>query len=89
MEIEQLINKIKNGIKGIANYGDNIVSMDIECCECEYSSEIVRLSIVNYSGDVLFDEIIKPNKKIKKSRTKFHGLKLKDINSGKTFEAIR
>ena len=32
--------------------------------QCTDSNEIARISIVNYNGNVLFDEYIKPKKKI-------------------------
>ncbi|CAI8494944.1 unnamed protein product [Hanseniaspora opuntiae] len=52
-------------------------------------SELGRVSIVNFHGNVVYDTYVKPNRPVTDYRTKYSGLRPGDIRNGVSFETAR
>ena len=55
----------------------------------EKTSALARCSIVGYSGDVIFDAYVKPDKPITDFRTKWSGIRPKHMNRAIPFRSAR
>lgn len=68
------------------------VAVDCEFVGSGYKgsqSELGRVSIVNYHGNVVYDTYVKPDKPVTDYRTKYSGLRPQDIKNGVSFETAR
>lgn len=52
-------------------------------------SELGRVSLVNFHGNVIYDTYVKPDKPVTDYRTKYSGLRPQDIKNGVSFETAR
>lgn len=52
----------------------NVVALDCEMCRTEDGSELTRVSIINWEGRVIFDELVKPDKTILDYLTQYSGI---------------
>lgn len=62
--------------------------LNIESTGINETSEIVQLSITKSNGDILFNELIKPNQLIEEEATYVHGLKNNMLNDCRTWKEI-
>jgi RNA exonuclease 4 len=68
------------------------VAVDCEFVGTGYKgskSELGRVSLVNYHGNVIYDTYVKPAKPVTDYRTKYSGLRPQDIKNGVSFETAR
>lgn len=52
-------------------------------------SELGRVSIVNYHGNIIYDTYVRPSRPVTDYRTKYSGLRPGDIRNGVSFETAR
>lgn len=61
--------------QGSMSAGRQVLSIDCEMCLTEGGqSELARISIVNWDGDVVLDELVKPPRPVKDYLTQFSGI---------------
>lgn len=73
-------------------YNKKMVALDCEMVGTGpkgHTSSLARCSIVSYSGDVLYDEYIRPPCKIVDYRTKWSGIKKEHMVNATPFKAAR
>ncbi|KAI5796573.1 hypothetical protein EDC01DRAFT_614167 [Geopyxis carbonaria] len=59
---------------GAVTEGRDIYSIDCEMCMVGESFELTRISIVNWDGDTIYDELVKPDKPITDYVTAYSGI---------------
>lgn len=64
------------------------IYLNIESTGINETSEIVQLSITKLNGDILFNELIKPNQPIEEGATYVNGLKNNMLNDCRTWKEI-
>lgn len=61
--------------QGSMSAGRQVLSLDCEMCLTEGGqSELARISIVNWDGEVVLDELVKPSRPVKDYLTQFSGI---------------
>ena len=70
----------------------NIVSLDCEMVGCGIKgkhSALARCSIVDYTGNIIYDSFVKPLKPVTDYRTKWSGIKRTDLSNATPFADAR
>ncbi len=66
----------------------NPVYLDTETTGLERGDEIVEISIIDDSGQVLFESLVKPSQPIPAVTTRIHGITNEDVRSARTWPAV-
>lgn len=91
--------KMANGLKSNLNSKDTIkphmgvteeLAIDCEMVECYYNTSVLaRVSIVNLFGHPILDKYVAPPAKVTDYRTKYSGIRRKDLVNALDFETVQ
>eukprot|EP01059_Diplonema_ambulator_P005574 TRINITY_DN15338_c0_g1_i1.p1 TRINITY_DN15338_c0_g1~~TRINITY_DN15338_c0_g1_i1.p1 ORF type:complete len:602 (+),score=179.26 TRINITY_DN15338_c0_g1_i1:29-1807(+) len=69
---------------------EKIIVIDCEMCLTEHGSELTRVSVLNWCGEVLYDELVKPHNEIVNYLTIYSGITAEMLeNVSTTLEDVR
>lgn len=80
--------KVKNKCLNWLNSPDQFVILDTETTGLDSSAEIVEISIIDTSGQVLFDSLIKPSAPIPYEVTRIHGITNDMVENSPTWDMV-
>ena len=66
----------------ISDVGKNkVFGLDCEMCYTTNGFEAIKISVVDYAGNLVYDSHIKPSAPITDMNTEFHGIQSKDLEN--------
>lgn len=64
----------------------DVFSLDCEFCQTESGNQLARISVVNYEGKVVYDEVVKPKDEITNYATRYSGMTKEVLDKATTTE---
>lgn len=64
----------------------DVFSLDCEFCQTESGNQLARISVVNYDGKVVYDEVVKPKDEITNYATRYSGMTKEVLDKATTTE---